>query len=67
MDSLVAEVDGALGAIIVDYDGESVITSCGEFPMHDLKVIVVSVPIADSTSRLVQLVKSLATGNTLAA
>ncbi len=39
MDSLVAEVEGALGAIIVDYDGESVITCCGDLLLHDLKVI----------------------------
>lgn len=39
MDALVSEVSGALGAIIVDFEGEAVVTACGDLPAHDLKVI----------------------------
>jgi len=39
MDALVAELDGAIGAIIVDYDGEAVVSSSNDFATYDLQVV----------------------------
>ena len=39
MDAIVAELEGAIGAIIVDYDGETVVSSANDFETHDLQVV----------------------------
>lgn len=39
MDALVADVKGAIGAIIVDYDGETVVSSSNDFETYDLQVV----------------------------
>jgi predicted regulator of Ras-like GTPase activity (Roadblock/LC7/MglB family) len=39
MDALVADVNGAVGAIIVDYDGETVVASSNDFDTYDLQVV----------------------------
>lgn len=39
MDALVADVKGAVGAIIVDYDGEAVVSSSDDFATYDLQVV----------------------------
>lgn len=39
MDAIVADVPGAIGAIIVDYDGEAVVSSSNAFATYDLQVV----------------------------
>lgn len=39
MNSLVADLEGAIGAIIVDYDGEAVVSSSIDLSTYDLQVV----------------------------
>jgi len=39
IDALVADLSGAIGAIIVDYDGEAVVSSSNDLATYDLQVV----------------------------
>jgi len=39
MDALVADLEGAIGAIIVDYEGEAVVGSVQDLSTYDLQVV----------------------------
>ncbi|PWG74952.1 hypothetical protein DF186_15230, partial [Enterococcus hirae] len=39
MDALLDEIEGAIGAIIVDYEGEAVVAAVQDFSTYDLQVV----------------------------